>query len=947
MKKTAILILNILCGIIFNLNAQDNLLPQSPQTAAFARYGEYPVSHATGVPQIEIPLYEIKTRDINIPINISYHASGIKVEDVAPPVGLGWSLNVGGVIVRSIYGVEDKQGYTNNKVKSVQHAGELMQNKNVDINTTWRRWGYSADTDTQSDRYVYNFNGKSGVFRYNSLTNEIITIPYAPFIIEPTTTGFKIKDTDGLIYHFECMESRRSGDLLHTAAWYVTKIESQLTGSTVNLKYKRGTGYTEYVGSQIRRKGTTYDVSNYGDGSIIWPIRNNPFIIESEEFINFITYMPQLIDEITWDNNLIKFNYVTDRQDKYKDRLISLNLNVNNKNIRSVIFDNNSYWGNHEKNYRMRLNSVEIKGENNYSSGEKYKFKYNTTNLPDYARRSIIGDNIYCSEDYWGYYNGTSSLFRFTPNEYALFGGGTDRNPNVNYMQACILKEIEYPTGGSTTFEYETNKVSAAYDYNTREAFVGGLRIKNIVSKTEVEETRKTYEYAGYATQMIQSDMFQYKQDRIYSFLNRMVPQIFIPEWEVTTSSPLYSITGWSSSPVFYNTVTEYWGTSQTNTGKKVYKYIENIQDKNMLPDYPTDIYNHNLYRFWSPYYNYDQGLLTPLLASEETYELSGNNYILKNEIRNEYSPIDLGPVICGVRLSFRDDWIHEGDNPFTTYPFNLNFPYESIDDFFTKNLMSYDLIAYRSFKLLTKTQMIEYTPNGNINMTKQYTYTPDFYFPMEEKTTNSDGKVHVVRNSYPFNFMTNNIYAGMVSNNILSPLIEKTFFVDNLSLRRELTTYNYWHSKFYAPSLFQEFQDGGSLTRYEYSYNSNAYLQQVLKNSMDVDKSVYLWDHSTHNLIAEIKNATYEEVKRALGSVLPENLSSSTISNVDMVLRTNLSNSLVTTYTYKPLVGLETITDPRGLKTTYEYDELGRLKSVKDHYGNIIETYQYHYKNQ
>ena len=31
----------------------------SPQAAAYARYGEYPVDYSTGVPKIEIPLYTL------------------------------------------------------------------------------------------------------------------------------------------------------------------------------------------------------------------------------------------------------------------------------------------------------------------------------------------------------------------------------------------------------------------------------------------------------------------------------------------------------------------------------------------------------------------------------------------------------------------------------------------------------------------------------------------------------------------------------------------------------------------------------------------------------------------------------------------------------------------------------------------------------------------------
>ena len=83
----------------------------SPQSAAYARYGEYPVDHSTGVPKIEIPIYTLNTGDYELPISISYHASGIKVLDVSGPVGLGWTLNAGGVITRTVCGAPDFEGF--------------------------------------------------------------------------------------------------------------------------------------------------------------------------------------------------------------------------------------------------------------------------------------------------------------------------------------------------------------------------------------------------------------------------------------------------------------------------------------------------------------------------------------------------------------------------------------------------------------------------------------------------------------------------------------------------------------------------------------------------------------------------------------------------------------------------------------------------------------------
>lgn len=69
------------------------ILPLSPQAAALARYGEYPVSMATGVPDINIPIYTIRLGDFSLPIRLAYHSSGIRVDDVASIVGLGWSLD--------------------------------------------------------------------------------------------------------------------------------------------------------------------------------------------------------------------------------------------------------------------------------------------------------------------------------------------------------------------------------------------------------------------------------------------------------------------------------------------------------------------------------------------------------------------------------------------------------------------------------------------------------------------------------------------------------------------------------------------------------------------------------------------------------------------------------------------------------------------------------------
>ena len=54
---------------------------------------------------------------------------------------------------------------------------------------------------------------------------------------------------------------------------------------------------------------------------------------------------------------------------------------------------------------------------------------------------------------------------------------------------------------------------------------------------------------------------------------------------------------------------------------------------------------------------------------------------------------------------------------------------------------------------------------------------------------------------------------------------------------------------------------------------------------------------------------------------------------------------ALMTTYTYKPMVGITSVTDPSNTTTYYEYDNLSRLIVLRDSKRKVLKTYKYHYK--
>jgi YD repeat-containing protein len=62
--------------------------------------------------------------------------------------------------------------------------------------------------------------------------------------------------------------------------------------------------------------------------------------------------------------------------------------------------------------------------------------------------------------------------------------------------------------------------------------------------------------------------------------------------------------------------------------------------------------------------------------------------------------------------------------------------------------------------------------------------------------------------------------------------------------------------------------------------------------------------------------------------------------------LRIQFPNAMISTYTWDPLMGITTITDPKGYTTYYSYDEFLRLKQVKDADDKALSRMHYHYKN-
>jgi YD repeat-containing protein len=121
-------------------------------------------------------------------------------------------------------------------------------------------------------------------------------------------------------------------------------------------------------------------------------------------------------------------------------------------------------------------------------------------------------------------------------------------------------------------------------------------------------------------------------------------------------------------------------------------------------------------------------------------------------------------------------------------------------------------------------------------------------------------------------------------------------------------------------------------------AYNSNGNLRQSTERNGRVTS--YLWDSTGNYPMAKVVNATYSQISSQDGKVATFN--SKTLNNS---LRSLVPEAQVQTFSYKPLLGMTSQTDPNGIVINYEYDTFGRLKLQQNDDTHIVNRYKYHYK--
>lgn len=967
-KITIFFAVQLLC---LYASAQSNklptIVPASPEASSLAKYINYPVNHSSGLVDINIPLYEVKVGDLILPISLSYHASGIKVNQNSGIVGLGWTLNAEPSVSRSVQGLPDEDFYIGSAYSApMDYKQEQIYKMNLA--------GNEMGVDEEPDEFYYKLLTKSGGFYISKKPRttdvpKFVLHPYAPISIDNSnvatsiTNAFNIIDDAGLRYNFSIKEA--TSGVIHgrapiTTCWKVNTITSPATAQVISFQYQQGNierthnnidrvevqdqllnvsstnmaavpslmGCTSYNGTPVPRL-VEYLNGNYG----YYKYLNNGQWVNGGCFApspsgSVPEIIPVHIKEINYSGGKVVFTMQLNSL--YGDRLTNIKVYSGTELIKEFEFDYESGGG------RSILQSITVLDKNGVSV-EKHQFDYygDLIGFPDFLSKAV---------DYWGYSNGANNdysksfvpLTTITTNS-APFGtsssiqiGNANREPNFQKTLDLTLKKITYPTGGSTEFFYEPNQ----YRDGTEIKNTGGIRIRRVVSNS----IEHLYKYGNQedGTGLLRSSkavVNDFSSEQTEEFFDYVLNYTYIFSCRKRTyySNALTDLFYSGGCPVFYDFVTEYI----TDGGKIEYQYRSEGNGG------------------YGSHYRFPNTNLTIDLKWEWKFgQLASKKVYKGNLATNSFDPVSSNDYTYHT-INALDNSIYVGKT-FRTKNL-VNYPNQNSNPDSWAYQKQDGSFLYTSYNIPTGAVVLDsdtsttYNGGNKLITVNEYKYDNAVLpSPTEIKTTSSEGVLITTKNKYPHDLsLTGNAETGrqkLITDFRVGTLLEQSK-EKGTSITKTRTDYGIFNGKAQPASVITNtglnFSDEQRIVFHGYDTNGN--LLDVSKNGND--KVCYLWGYNKLYPVARIENATYAQVEALAGFGAGFTLAAGLSAAQEATLRTSLPNAMITTYTYNPFVGVTSITDPKGDTVSYTYDSFGRLQNVKDKNGNILTENEYHYK--
>jgi len=464
--------------------------PPSPTVAALGVYGNIPVSYHTGVPDINVPLYQLRVKGLTIPIALNYHSTGLQVDQRASDVGLGWTCSAVSVLGRTIMGgrADFDNGYTTRRyiLPRLPTDGVYVVDPR---NSRMYEYSYYAlkkeassdrrEIDTEPDVYNYSLPGHTGKFVFDTL-GQAHTIPYENLAIAYTGKdsdheGFSITDEAGNRYTFGYNPQGIQGGGETTVStpcpfcpssldtpWRTFSASTAFFLSQIITPY-RDTITFKYEGV-IESYKTPIDLTDHAfvNSTLIDPNAPDcPPIRSTANCYSTVDHFTSVLRKITHGRETIEFTYEhTPRKDLVGGAVLKGITVKYDGQLRKEFALYHSYFSTGDadpdftasdqgiaasEHFRLRLDSVRQVGM------PAWHFAYNE---PGAMQLPTVHSY---AQDRWGYFNN-----RINNKTLIVRSDGTtraNREADSTAATLTLLRRITYPTGGTSTFRYETNRI--------------------------------------------------------------------------------------------------------------------------------------------------------------------------------------------------------------------------------------------------------------------------------------------------------------------------------------------------------------------------------------------------------------------------------------------------------------------------------------------------------
>ena len=761
MKKMALLGIALMIGVITQGQQSNDptltprFTPPSPEASSLGQYGDHPVSYFTGLPDISIPLMEIKSGRINLPIGLSYHASGIKVEQEASRVGLGWSLNAGGVVSRTASGYADDRHNLPNIGLGVAVVNYFNLPSSYNIST------YNSEKDVydaEPDPHFYSFGGRSGKFYFKNRSTYLIE-DYedlkisSPYVTEGSVGDVVIIDEDGIVYTFGAQETTLiSGTCTpvnyeYVSSWYLTSIYDPETDREITFTYtSTGNNLESYLSASKNYESSDCFSSN-SIGCSNYKYTGQVKILSRIDYSGgYVLFGTESRQDIEFDQ---RFTYIKhfSNEDEFIDGY-EFDMSYSNKS------------GETDEVYkRLILNGISQYASNELTTQDRYSFNYNNVNLLP-ARTSK-------EQDVWGYFNGNGAT-SFEPTIYqtsnsgryrfSIFGGtlvnnANDRTADLTKMKYGTLTKITYPTGGYSTFDYSAHE----FIYNGISRRGGGLRV-DAITNFDSDNT------------VLRKTVFTYYNGRIPG----VIPQVAIPKSSSTVST-LYQnrahLGSNSGGYVGYDVVdVSLINNSSNKLGVTRYQY-HNEPDTEPQPD-ENDVWDVDCNSDLTRYSHFP------------FFQWESNEYKRGKPISIEY--YDQIPDQGTIPVK-EEEFFYSGDenDALKSITVKMGVATQGIGSLGGISISCSRKIESRKYKLTQKIETL-YDANGNAHVSDSryhYNEAAGENLSLASKVEYVEGGRYITSYKYPFDYsstVASGVYNYMNNKHYISPVVDESVYFND-----------------------------------------------------------------------------------------------------------------------------------------------------------------------